>query len=428
MKQRALILLVCALGTAACGSQLPSASSPSKPNADQAGGYRVILAESFSSTASHIVVRDAATGKLEHRYLDGTPAPDWSRYYFVTQTTTTAELTAINPSTGKTLAHTALGSGFSLPMFEPGVSAGLSPNGQWIVLSRPAPMVAGTDFAVGASSLAQPFNQVHLGGQYDFDAISNDGRSLYLIQRVDDKGNYRVRLYDVAAKQLQPQVVADKREPNEPMVGVRGDSTAVPDGSFVFTVYARDPAPFIHALPLNQPFAWCVDLPSAAGDMEQQFHWSLVVSREGSRLYAVNGMAGIVSELSATAQTAPPAVVRTRHFDPTGASSLLQGLVVNAEAKEAPLGGAALSADGRTLFAVAQSGIVAIDTGTLQVRGRYLSGQTIPSIRMSTDGKWLYAVSASAGVVWQLDPASGAVAHELHGLNNPWAVLWVEHT
>src|SRR5256885_3786107 len=59
----------------------------------------------------------------------------------------------------------------------------------------------------------------------------------------------------------------------------------------------------------------------------------------------------------------------------------LAGLVTDADAKGPRIGGAALSADGRTLFAVGQTGLVAIDTATLKVRLRILSGETVDSIR-----------------------------------------------
>src|SRR5438270_346871 len=119
--------------------------------------------------------------------------------------------------------------------------------------------------------------------------FSNDGKSVYLIQKMIEPNHYRVRLYDVAAGALMPQPVVDKREPNEPMNGIRGDSVADPAGNHVYTVYIRDAGPFIHALPLSQPFAFCVDLPPSthANDIEMQFHCSLAVSRDGCSLYTI---------------------------------------------------------------------------------------------------------------------------------------------
>jgi DNA-binding beta-propeller fold protein YncE len=280
-----------------------------------------------------------------------------------------------------------------------------------------------TNFLVGSSSLKDSFKTIHVNGDFVFDALSNDGNSLYLIQKMIEPNHYRVRLYDVAAGSLMPQPVADKREPNEPMNGIRGDSTADPAGNHVYTVYIRAGGPFIHALPLGQPFAWCVDLPSRApNDMEKQFHWALAISRDGTSLYAANAALGTVAVL--TTGDAPK-VVRSGLLALGHPNTLLGGLATNAEAKGPSIGGAALSTDGRTLFTFGETGVVAIDTTTLKVRARYLDPWQPDTMRMSTDGKWLYVAESSENKVWQIDPVTGAVA-EVKAATNPWALLWAQ--
>ncbi|HVH65788.1 MAG TPA: hypothetical protein VM674_07090, partial [Candidatus Acidoferrum sp.] len=277
-------------------------------------------------------------------------------------------------------------------------------------------------FLVGATSLDRPFTTIRLSGDFVFDALSDHGQSLYLIQRLDGRGHYQVRLYDVGSQVLTPQPVVDKREPNEPMNGIRGDSVATTQSAYVFTVYARQAGPFIHALPLGQPFAWCLDLPSAGNpNLEEQFHWSLAISRDGSRLYAVNGANGLVSAIDATSQ---PPRVRNGKIALASGLPLPAFLVTDADAKGALIGGAALSRDERTIFAVTPSGVAAIDSSTLEVRARYLDGHSIASITVSTDGKWLYAGDTGADVVWQIDAQSGRVAGEIKDVINPWAILW----
>jgi DNA-binding beta-propeller fold protein YncE len=302
----------------------------------------------------------------------------------------------------------------------------LSPNGQWLALTSQVKGTGGaitTNFLVGSSSLTDSFKTIHVNGDFVFDALSNDGKSLYLIQKMTDPNHYRVRLYDVAAGSLWPQAVADKREPNEPMNGIRGDSAADPTGNHVYTVYIRQAGPFIHALPLGQPFAFCIDLPSKApNDMEKQFHWALAISQDGGSLYAANASLGTVAVL--TTGDAPK-ILRTAAVALNHSDSLLAGLVTNAEAKGPRIGGAALSADGRTLYTFADTGVVAIDTATLKVRARYLDPWQPDTMRMSSDGRWLYVAESSESHVWQIDPTTGAVA-ELKGVTNPWALLWAE--
>jgi sugar lactone lactonase YvrE len=118
-------------------------------------------------------------------------------------------------------------------------------------------------------------------------------------------------------------------------------------------------------------------------------------------------------------------VVRTASVALSRSDSLFAGLVTDAEAKGPRVGGAALSPDGRTLYTFADRGVVAIDTTTLKVRARYLDPWQPDTMRMSTDGRWLYVGEGSENYLWQIDPTTGAVA-EVKGVTNPWAILWVE--
>ena len=220
-----------------------------------------------------------------------------------------------------------------------------------------------------------------------------------------------------------PQPVVDKRESNEPMNGIRGDSAADANGNYVYTVYIREGGPFIHALPLDEPIAWCVDLPSTSTrDIERQFHWALALSHDGRTLYAANEALGKVAVMTAGE---PPVIVRTGPLALNRSLPLGGGLVTDADAKGQRIGGSALSADGRTLYTFANFGVVAIDTATLKVRARYLDPWQPDTMRMSADGKWLYVAESSESKLWQIDAATGAVA-ELKSIVNPWALLWAQ--
>ena len=386
-----------------------------------AAGYLIFLEGGFSNGGESVKVLDSGTGTVVRELPMGTPASDWSRYYIVTQLTGKAQLKAIDPASGRTIAQTTIPAGYSLPNIAfQGPTAGISPNGQWLALTQKGTT---TKFMVGSSSLTDAFKTIHVSGDFVFDALSNDGKSLYLIQKMKDANHYQVRLYDVAAGALMPQPVVDKREPNEPMNGIRGDSAADSTGNYVYTVYIRDGGPFIHALPLDQPIAWCVDLPStSASDIERQFHWALALSHDGRTLYAANEALGKVAVMAAGT---PPTVVRTASVALSHSDSLFAGLITNAQAKGPRIGGAALSPDGRTLYTFASVGVVAIDTATLKVRARYLDPWQPDTMRMSTDGKWLYVAESSESKLWQIDSATGAVA-ELKSVVNPWALLWAQ--
>jgi hypothetical protein len=410
--------LVALVALSACGR--PASTSPAT------AGYRIFLEEGFNGGSERITVRDSGSGALERQLPLGTPSPDWSRYYTVTPIAGSARLTAVNPSSGRTIAQATIPSGYSLPSLGyQGPTAGLSPNGQWLALTDNGSAVTGklvSSFVVGSSSLSGGFKTVRVNGDFSFDALSDTGQSLYLIQKMGDPNHYQVRLLDVRSGTLVEPPVVDKRDAAEPMNGIRGDSAASPLGQYVFTVYARAAGPFIHALPLDQPFAWCIDLPAkTASDLEEQFHWSLALNHSGSFLYAVNSSSGRIAEI---APAGLPSVGRTAQLALNPGGSLLAGVVTEADAKGARIGGAAVSTDGRTLFALGNTGIVAIDTASLKIRARILEGESVDSIRLSTDGQWLYAAGAATSKVWQINPSTGAVSGAVAGTTNPWALLW----
>lgn len=418
MSRRLLALSILAmLLVTACGRM--AATHPA------AGGYRVFLEEGYGGNTEQITVRDSGTGAIERTLPIGTPAPDWSRYYTVTTLTGSARINALDPGSGRTIAQATIPSGFSLPNLGfQGPSAGLSPNGKWLALTDNGRALTGkliTSFLVGDSSLSGSFRTVRVDGAFSFDAFSNDGQRLYLIQKMSDPNHYQVRLYDLGTNSLSPYPVVDKLDPKEPMTGIRGDSAPDPLGNYVFTVYTRDSGPFIHVLPLDQAFAFCVDLPKdAVNDIEQQFHWSLAITQDGSTVYAINDSLGRIAVVSTPGA---PTIVRTGAVAMSHPGGLFAGLMTEADAKGPRIGGTALSADGRTLFAIGNNGVLAIDTATLKVRTRFLESASIDSIRLSSDGKWLYAAAAGASQLWQIDPATG-VAGEVKGVTNPWALLW----
>jgi hypothetical protein len=414
------LLLVSFAALTACGRV--SVTQPA------AAGYRIFLEEGFNGGSERIVVRDSGSGAIERELPLGTPAPDWSRYYTVTPVANSARLTAFDPSSGRTIAQATIPRGYWLPSLGyQGPTAGLSPNGQWLALTDNGSAMTGklvTSFLVGPSSLSSSFKTVHVDGDFSFDAISDTGQSLYLIQRMGDPNHYQVRLLDVASGMLVEHPVVDKRDSSEPMNGIRGDSVADSQGQYVFTVYAREAGPFIHALPLDQPYAWCIDLPAkSASDMEEQFHWSLAFNHQRSILYAINSSSGRIAEIT---PSSVPQVERTAQLALNPSRSLLAGVVTEADAKGARIGGAAISGDGRTLFALGNTGIVAIDTASLKVRQRILDGESVDSLRLSTDGQWLYAAGTASSKVWQINPSTGAVSGEVAGTTNPWALLWAE--
>ncbi|HXM52756.1 MAG TPA: hypothetical protein VN913_05690, partial [Candidatus Binatus sp.] len=183
----ALLILTFAILTA-CGRA--NATHPA------AAGYLIFLEGGFSNSGETVKVLDSGTGTVVRELPIGTPASDWSRYYIVTDLTGSANLKAIDPASGRTIAQTTIPAGYSLPNIAfRGPTAGLSPNGQWLALTSQGHGTGGvmtTNFLVGPSALTDSFKTIRVNGDFVFDALSNDGKSLYLIQKMIDPNHYRV--------------------------------------------------------------------------------------------------------------------------------------------------------------------------------------------------------------------------------------------
>jgi hypothetical protein len=106
-----------------------------------------------------------------------------------------------------------------------------------------------------------------LHGYFTVDAISPDGRRLYLIHYTHPRDvlHYEVQAYDVPSRRLLAKPIVDPREPDEKMQGLPFARVMSPDGRWAYTLYSRaQGAPFIHALDTRAGTAACIDLDGLA--------------------------------------------------------------------------------------------------------------------------------------------------------------------
>ena len=353
-------------------------------------GGDFMLYEAATTNSSQLVAVIGTRSQSVERTLPW-GALDGKHLYSVRNTT----LSDIDPLTGSTTRTLRLPYNFQLPMVTAsGIAGGLSQNGRWLVLSHQPDQIDtfGSHMMVVDTSLMKTAVPVDLQGSFQFDAISNDGQRIYMIEYLSG-ANYRVRMYNVAAHQLDPTIVVDKSDPKEAMTGIRLSGVASPDGQWLYSVYVRpNKGAFIHALNLNQPYAFCLELPGAGyqSGAPDELQWSLALSADGSQLFAANGAMGIVTDIHNDGN-APPSVTRTVHVGTSTASA--GGLVKDVEAKEFGSGGAVLSPDGKTLVMTAKTGLAWVDTATLHVRSRHLTDWTVWSLGLSPDGSMVYALS-----------------------------------
>jgi hypothetical protein len=130
---------------------------------------------------------------------------------------------------------------------------------------------------------------IKLNGVFAFDALSPNGKMLYLIQHktVQDVDHYIVRAYDLQARKLRPGRVADKTQKTWVMQGWAVSRVTSASGRWVYTLYANPGGtPFIHALDTMRGVAHCVGIPWPATDPNQNdvYQASLKLNVAGTKL------------------------------------------------------------------------------------------------------------------------------------------------
>ena len=369
-------------------------------------------------------VIDSRSHGVERRLPLGTMSLEGKHLYAISNRT----LSDIDPQTGATLHSTRLPGTYLLPFATlNGLPGGLSQNGEWLVVQNfndnPDGPPTATHMLLFDTTFSKPPAPIELHGFFEFDAVSNDGKRVYLIEYAS-ASIYRVRVYNVGVG-LDPNVVFDKSDGTNAMTGTRLSGVASPDGRWLFSVYAREHAsPFVHALDLNSSIAFCLDLPGSgyASGSDDAMRWSLALSADGIHLYAANGTLGVVTEIS-NQPDGVPTIVRTTQVNKAAAAA--GGLIQDVEAKEMGMGGAVLSADGRTLVVTDSTGVAWVDTTTMQKGRHELNGWRVWGLVLSPDGKMLYAVS-DTGMIAEVPMAGGSGVRFAGAPGQPLALVRVE--
>jgi DNA-binding beta-propeller fold protein YncE len=411
---RRLLLALCGLvlisGCAATESKLPLVS----------GNYRLYEAAS-AKTGQLVAVINARSQSTERRLPRGTLSPDGKHLYAVISNT----LQEIDSHSGAVLRRLQLPGNFDAPPASiGGWPGGLSQNGRWLALQTNGKRTTSHMLLIDMLDL-KVSNRIDLDGLFDFDAVSNDGQRVYVIEYAGPTGSYRVRVYEVGAGQLGSYTVVDKGDPNEPMTGVRLSGVFSPDGQWLYSVYAREnQGAFVHALNLSQPFAFCLDLPGPGWSANMNaFQWSLALTTDGRHLYAANGALGLVTEID-NLDGNQPLVKRSGNIASAGSTS--STFVQDVAAKEFGPSGSVLSHDGETLVTAGKNGLMWIDTATLRARSHQLANWTVWTVAASPDGGRVYAVN-DAGAIAELSMADGRVAATFDpGEGSPMGLLRVE--
>ncbi|HEX6724124.1 MAG TPA: hypothetical protein VF073_02670, partial [Gaiella sp.] len=152
-----------------------------------------------------------------------------------------------------------------------------------------------TRFVVIDTRTLAPLRTIRLAGTYAFDAVSSDGRRLFVLQYpggVQGGVRYVVRSVDLRTGKLEPGAIVDKTEPSERMSGIALARAWSRDGAWVYTLYNGGTShAFVHALNTRTRVARCIDLPWAGN--AQSVLDGVLLAVTPSRVLTLTGRGGV---------------------------------------------------------------------------------------------------------------------------------------
>lgn len=122
-----------------------------------------------------------------------------------------------------------------------------------------------TTFVVVDTRSLRPLRTIRLRGAFAYDALSPDGRRLYLLQYprgLSGGIDYVVRSLNMRTGRLEPGAIVDKTEPDERMAGIALNRAWSKNRTWAYTLYSGGEShAFVHALNTRTRTARCIDLP-----------------------------------------------------------------------------------------------------------------------------------------------------------------------
>jgi hypothetical protein len=185
---------------------------------------------------------------------------------------------------GRVLRASILDGRWGVPVVaDDGTSGGLSADGRNLVLTRVARAYPrrNAEFAVVRTGAMAVRDTIELEGDWRFDAMSPNGRWLYLIEQLEpsDLTRTAARTYDTRRDRLLPAA--------EPLSGYPITSINGPDGRWEYTLYAGGRQPFVHALDTVKHTSLRLDLPPRVTSHRRL--WALRLAIRNNRVAVLHG-------------------------------------------------------------------------------------------------------------------------------------------
>jgi hypothetical protein len=238
---------------------------------------------------------------------------DGSTHYTTVWVKRISILIATDARTGAVDSYQVLGGGFGVTQVAgDGSTVGLAGDRTLVLAEYPTGQRPSTRIALVDTRTLKVRELIRLSGDFTLDAISPNGRTLFLIQRLGRAQTpYVVRAYDISRRRLVPGAIRDRREPDEQMQGFPVSRATSADGRWAYTLYAKPGGEaFVHALDTERRAAWCVDLETRF-PADGTYPYRLAFAPNGRDLQVVRDD-GTATELvdTKTLEARPPAPAR----------------------------------------------------------------------------------------------------------------------
>jgi DNA-binding beta-propeller fold protein YncE len=401
MRLRLVIVMAVVFASAAC----TGGASPSS-NADASEGSVSAETLLLGTDSGPLAIRVPA-GSVVFDRAGAVASPDGSLVFAASSHGRSTALQTIEGTTGEVVSRTRIPGDLEVRV--------VSGNGRRVALMAPLPggwdpstpiPRSHTTIVVADPTGTRGPRSYELRGNFEPEAFSTDDRQLFMIQHLpaETPSVYRVTVLDLVRGRVKP-VFGPFKSPPERMPGTRLQQVFAPDGGTLYTLYTSSrpgyaphgaPVPsdasvsFVHVLSLSEGWAHCVGLPRELWNQPASAQ-AIAVSSDGSRLYIVDSVRGLLSVMDTEMLT----ILRLETID------FGHSVVAETSAK--------LSADEATLFVGIggeRSDLYAIDTTTFDVRNRWPVNGDLSGLGLSGDGLRVYlALGDHLDVV---DPRSGA--------------------
>jgi hypothetical protein len=214
----------------------------------------------------------------------GVAAPNGDYHYVAVPTNAGDTMLVTVGKDGSVWSWPSFVGSYGIPMVTYRDPGGLSRDGKLLILQSTG-YGGPTSFIVVNTRTMRAQASFRFKGWFAFDALSPDGKRLYLTQHVsvNNGSRYVVRAFDLEMQRLLPGRIADRTQRSWVMQGDAMTRTVSPDGRWVYTLYANSGGyPFIHALDTVRGVAHCIGIPWKSVD--QTAMGNVALTLHGPRL------------------------------------------------------------------------------------------------------------------------------------------------